>query len=146
MALAVLWLPISGLAAINLRTDRSFSLPSIEVRSTPQSVYSGDLTLDLINNNDSAGWILTGEVDTGHLIGSSSGERIPATLAFKSITWVKGGNGNAAGITISPNGSTIEADPGFGLGQYTIVFEIRYDVPAYPRADSYQGVSTFIIQ
>lgn len=138
--------PVLGYAAININAPQNISLPSVEVTSSPQTVYSGDLILSLRNNKDTVGWILTAEVINDQLVGSASGQTIDATITMKSVVWVSGGNGSAAGITIFPDGSRIEADPGFGMGVYDIVFEIQYNVPAYPRADSYQGTSSFVIQ
>lgn len=135
-----------GANTISIRGDNRISLPGLTVSSEPQQVYSGALFLTLANKNETNGWLLSGEVADGSLVGSSSGERIPATLSFTSITWVKGGNGSAAGITVRPDGKSIEADPGFGLGNYKIQFEIRYDAPAFPTADQYYGVSTFTVQ
>lgn len=122
------------------------TLPEVSVTDSPQTVYSGSLTLDLTNASEPNGWILTGEIAQNALVGSYTEERIPATLTFKSITWISGGHGSAAGITVYPDGKRIEADPGFGIGKYTIEFEIRYDVPAFPAADRYDCVSTFIVQ
>ena len=133
-------------AGINLSVSRSISLPSVAVAPDPQTVFSGDQTLSLNNSNVSNGWILNASVENGVLLGSSSGETIAATILFKSVIWRKGGNGTVAGIAISQDGSRVEADPGFGLGSFDIVFEVRYDVPAFPRSDTYQGVSTFVIQ
>lgn len=135
-----------GANAINIRGDNRITLPGLTVTSSPQQVYSGPLVLTLANKNETNGWILSGEVAENALVGSATSERIPATLSFQSISWLSGGSGSAAGITVFPDGSRIEADPGFGLGNYEIVFEIRYDAPAFPIADQYQGVSTFTVQ
>lgn len=122
------------------------ALPEVQVAGTQQTVYSGSLTLDLTNKSELDGWILTGDIAQNALIGSYTEERIPATLSFKTITWISDGNGSAAGIRVYPDGQRIEADPGFGIGKYKIEFEIRYDVPAFPAADRYDCVSTFIVQ
>ncbi len=133
-------------SAISIQGPRQVLLPGIAVTSSPQQIYSGVQTILLKNKNAPDGWILSGDISNGSLTGNNSGEQIPAVLQFISITWLKGGNGSAAGITIHSNGTAIEADPGFGIGDFEIEFEIRYDTPAFPTADQYQGVSTFIVQ
>ncbi len=133
-------------ASIVLTAPTQISLPSIEVASYPQTVYSGDYTLELFNSDQNDGWFLTGEVLDQQLVGLATSETLPSQLVFKSIAWISGGQGSAAGIAISPDGSSIEADPGFGIGTFSIVFEIQYEVPAFPRADAYQGTCAFAIQ
>ncbi len=133
-------------SAISIQGPRQVLLPGIVVTATPQQIYSGVQTILLKNKNAPDGWLLSGDISNGSLTGSNSGEQIPATLQFISITWLKSGNGSAAGISIHPDGTAIEADPGFGIGDFEIEFEIRYDTPAFPTADQYQGVSTFIVQ
>ncbi|EDY83107.1 hypothetical protein VDG1235_2731 [Verrucomicrobiia bacterium DG1235] len=135
-----------GANAINIKGDNRVTLPGLVVTSSPQRIHSGTLLLSLSNKNETNGWVLSGEVNESALIGSATAERIPATLTFQSISWLSGGNGSTAGITVYPDGTRIEADPGFGLGNYQITFEIYYDAPAFPIADSYRGVSTFTVQ
>lgn len=137
---------VIGSDSILVEGPGRIALPEVEVADSPQTVYSGSLTLDLTNKSELNGWLLTGEVAQDALVGSYTEERIPATLTFKSISWISGGHGSAAGITVFPDGSRIEANPGFGIGKYKIEFEIRYDVPAFPAADRYDCVSTFIVQ
>lgn len=137
---------ILGNDGISLEGPRRISLPEISVSENPHRVYSGNLTLDLSNKEELNGWMLTGEVAENALVGSYTEERIPAILTFKSVHWIKGGNGSAAGIRILQDGSKVEADPGFGIGKYKIEYEVRYEVPAFPAADAYRGVSTFIVQ
>lgn len=133
-------------AGITVTGPGQIAFPSVTVTAYPESVYSGEYTLELFNRNEKNGWLLTGEVSEGHLLGSASGTSVPAELIFKSITWISGGQGSSAGIIIAADGKRIEADPGFGIGKYVIAFEIRFDVPAFPTADQYHGVSTFIVQ
>ena len=133
-------------AAITLTGPGPISLPQITVTDSAVSVYSSGNILELRNPNVKTGWILTGEVINGYIEGVATSAQLTAELTFVSITWVPGGLGSNLGLTIYPDGKTIEADPGFGRGTYHIEFEIRYDVPAFPRADTYQGLSTFIIQ
>lgn len=111
---------------IHLDGPRRISFPNTRVSDFPQEVYSGEHTLRLSNQNFKKGWLLTGKVILGHLIGIRSWERIPADMRFKSITWIGGGNGSTAGISIDPSGEFIEADPSFGLGIYDIAFEIPH--------------------
>ena len=121
------------------------ALPSLSVSAEYQSVLSGNYTLQLRNTNGKQGWLLTGEILNGALLGDSSGFALPATMRFKAIRWTSGPSGSTAGIAIASDGSRIEADPGFGRGQFDIDFEIQYDVPPFPRADIYRGVTTFSI-
>ncbi|MBK1879825.1 hypothetical protein [Pelagicoccus mobilis] len=137
---------VVGSDTIRVEGPGRVTLPEVEVKDSQQTVYSGSLTLDLTNKSELNGWLLTGEIAQNALIGSYTEEQIPAALSFKSITWISGGNGSAAGITVYPDGQRIEADPGFGVGKYKIEFEIRYDVPPFPAADRYDCVSTFIVQ
>ena len=137
---------VVGSDSIMVEGPDRVTMPELTVSDSPQTIYSGSLTLDLTNEAELNGWILTGEIAQNAFIGSYTEERIPATLTFKSITWLSGGHGSAAGINVYPDGQRIEADPGFGIGKYRVEFEIRYDVPAFPAADRYDCVSTFIIQ
>lgn len=132
--------------SITVEGPGRISLPNLVVSSTAQQVYSGTLTLDLTNETERNGWLLSGAIAEDALIGSQTGERIAATLAFKSVRWISDGNGSAVGIKVYPDGKRVEADPGFGLGKYRIEFEVRYDVPAFPTTDHYNCISTFIVQ
>lgn len=133
-------------ASITLILPSQLSLPAVSVASFSQTVTSPEHSLELFNRNEKNGWTLTAEVADEQLAGDFSSASIPASITFKSITWIGGGQGSAAGIFIHPDGSRIEADPGFGLGKYAIVFEIQYHAPAFPIADSYRGDSIFIVQ
>lgn len=137
---------VIGSDGIEIEGPRRIALPSLTVSADAQQVYSGTLTLDLSNAKETNGWLLQGDIAEDAMIGDFSGERIPAALTFRSITWIAGGNGSAAGVRIHSDGTRIEADPGFGIGKYKIEFEIKYDVPAFPATDSYNCVSTFIVQ
>lgn len=131
---------------IKIQGRRLLRLPSIEVSASPQQIHSGPQTLFLQNGRNTNGWLVTSEIIDGCLKGHFSNETIPATLSFQSVTWLKGGNRSAAGISIHSNGTAVEADPGFGIGVFIIKYEIRYDAPAFPAADRYRGISTFIVQ
>ena len=131
---------------IHLEGPHRLRLPPITVSDSPQQVTSGLKLLRLNNVRDTNGWILSADVLDGALTGRRTGERIPASLTFRSIQWVRGGNCSAAGIKVHPDGASIEADPGFGIGEFKITFEVRYDAPAFPLADRYHGVTTFIVQ
>ena len=131
---------------IHLDGPRRIAFPNTRVEGFPQEVYSGEHTLRLSNRNFKKGWLLTGKIFQDHLAGIRSWEKIPAELKFKSITWIREGNGSTAGITIHPSGEHIEADPSFGMGVYDIAFEVALRVPAFPSADKYYGISAFIIQ
>ena len=146
LALLSLLVVPSAHTAITLTAPTSIRLPDTSVTESPQTIYSGDITIQLKNPNVKTGWLLSAEVLNEQLEGLNSGENIPAQLYFKSITWIKGGQGSSLGLTVHPDGKRIEADPGYGRGEYEIVFEVRYTVPAFPRADIYQGLTTFIVQ
>lgn len=132
--------------AITVQGPGRISLPNLVVAATPQQVYSGTLTLDLSNETERNGWLLSGSIAEGALVGSETGARIPAELTFKSVRWISDGNGSTVGIKVYADGKQVEADPGFGIGKYRIEFEVRYDVPAFPTTDYYNCISTFIVQ
>ncbi len=131
---------------IHLDGPRRISFPKTFVTEYSQEVYSSEQTLRLTNRNFRRGWSLKGKVFLDKLFGIRSWTSLPAEFRFKSISWVRGGNGSSAGINIHPNGEYIEADPGFGMGTYDIKFEVILQVPPFPDADKYYGVLAFIIQ
>ena len=131
---------------IHLDGPRRIRFPKTFVTEYPQQVYSSEQTLTLTNKNFKRGWLLTGKVFQDKLFGIHSWSELAAEFRFKSISWVQGGTGSAAGINIHPNGEYIEADPGFGKGTYDIKFEVVLQIPPFPDADRYYGVLAFIIQ
>ncbi len=131
---------------IHLDGPRRIIFPRTTVTEYPQDVYSHEQRLILSNKNFKKGWLLNGKVFRDRLFGWKTWERIPAELKFKSITWVRGGNGSTAGIRIHPSGEYIEADPNYRRGVYDIRFEVVLRVPAFPYADKYFGVCAFIVQ
>lgn len=145
-ALAALSLAPLLSAGIRVVGPGSLSLPFLMVSPHPLSISSDQYVVRLSNPDVEKGWLLSGEVFNGALEGVASGEKINAELTFKSITLARGERGSPNGLFIHSDGKRVEADPGFGLGEYEIVFEVRFDVPALARADRYYGVSTFFVQ
>jgi len=131
---------------ITLTVPTNIVAPSIQVGPNPIALSSGDQTME-IHYTGKLGWQLTGEITQNMVEGWESGIQIPASFIFKSITHISGsGNNGTAGITISPDQSMISADPNFGKGRFSIVFETIYNVPALPYADTYHGLLNFTAQ
>ena len=131
---------------IHIEGPRRIRFPSIEVVDRPQDIFCETQYLRLSNRNFKKGWLLSARIFKEKLFGAATWERIPAKLRFQSISWIEGGSGSTAGITIHPNGERIEADPSFGMGIYEIAFEVKLEVPAFPHADDYYGICSFIVQ
>lgn len=136
----------------SLRADISIEAPSFiafppsEVLAEPQTLQSLGETLVLSNPDSAAGWTLVCEIVEDRVEGQSSGASIPAVARFASIRWISGGAGSTAGISIAPDGSRVEAAPGFGEGVYEIGFDVRLDAPPFLSADTYSGVVSLSIQ
>ncbi len=131
---------------VRLQGPSRITFPDTSVTEYAQDVYSGIQYLRLTNSDFKNGWMLRGKVFQSQFTGLVTWEKIPAKLKFTSITWKNGGDGSTAGITISPDGDWIEADPSSGRGTYEIAFELIFQVPAFANADHYTGVSIFSIQ
>lgn len=131
---------------IHLDGPRRIRFPSVEVSDLPQEIYSDTQRLVLSNRNFKKGWLLNARIFKEKLFGATTWERIPAKLRFESISWIEGGSGSTAGISIHPDGERIEADPSFGMGVFEIAFEAKLEIPPFPHADNYYGICSFIVQ
>src|SRR5690606_25034781 len=117
-----------------------------EVIAEPQQIVSAGNFLALANDGEPSGWTLICEIAESRVEGLAKGASIPARARFVSIRWIAGGSGSTAGIYIAPDGSRIEAAPGFGEGSYEVEYEVSLDAPAFLSADAYCGVISFSIQ
>ncbi len=136
----------SAQSGISIQAPSSVSLPSVEVSPHPVRISSTEQSIILNNTSLETGWRLAGEVFKERAQGDFYGDDIAARLIFKSVRWKSLGIGSAQGIRVSSDKRSVEADPGYGIGQFEITYEIEYTIPAFPYADNYHGVTVFSLQ
>lgn len=138
-------LPLSGWGLSLSLPGGSFRAATVTVTGSSQSLESAPYTFTVSNPVVVSGWTLTGAVSGGVLSGQVSLETIALAYRFDAIRWVSGGSGSTTGINISSDDQMITAGFGAGLGVYEadLIFEV--EVPAFPRADTYQTTVTLTL-
>ena len=136
----------SGFSDIGIEAPSRITIPPVESTGERQVLHCDQDVLRIVVTEESIhGWRLGGEVYREALIGQETGFEIPAQLFFESVKWVRGGSGSQRGIRISPDAKAVEADPGYGIGEFEISFKVRFEIPPFPITDYYYGVSTFTL-